>query len=337
MKRIPMLSQLFRKIGKQIGVEVELEPQWGVVGRLTYPNGLRRFFRYTTIDINTMGASEIAKDKSYAKLFMEKEGIPLIPGGCFCSPAWARKIGSKDTEAKALALAKKLKFPVIVKPNSKSQGARVWKVHDQWEFGRAFNDVAQIDNMILVEKFMPGRDYRIVVLDDKVISAYERVPLSVTGDGKSTVMKLLQLKQKQFEKIGRDTCIDMEDLRMIENLRRRGMSRLTVLPRGEHLQLLDNSNLSCGGDSVDVTKTLNREIANLAVRATKVMGLRLCGVDVMLEHGHTVSLLSQAHAIIEINSAPGLDHYAAIGKAQQKVVEELYREVIIAMGKKHTV
>lgn len=100
-----MLSQLFRKIGKQIGVQVDIEPQWGVVGRLTYPNGLRRFFRYTTIDINTMGASEIARDKSYAKMFMEKEGIPLIPGGCFCSPTWARRIrGIADSAARQDAL-----------------------------------------------------------------------------------------------------------------------------------------------------------------------------------------------------------------------------------------
>lgn len=331
--KTPLLGKVLQKIAPRIGAKVDLEPRWGIVGRISYPNGKVRFFRYTTIDINTMGASEIARDKDYAKFFLKMADFNVIPGKGFCSKEWARKIGSRDTEESAFTFAEKLELPVIVKPNSKSQGAGVVKVYTKKEFIKAFRSVSQYDNIVLVEKFIAARDYRIVVLDNKVISAYERIALSVTGNGRSSILGLLKKKQELFNRAGRDTCIKFKEPRMIAKLKKQGLTLSSKPKLGEIIQLLDNANLSTGGDSLDVTEDLHPTIAKLAIDITRKMGLRLCGVDLMLSSGATSTLVAQKYWVIEINSAPGLDHYAAIGKKQQKIVEDLYLEVLKAMAK----
>ena len=331
--RTPLLGKVLQKIAPKIGAKVDIEPQWGIVGRITYPNKRVRFFRYTTIDINTMGASEIARDKDYAKHFLKLADFKVIPGKGFCSKEWAKKIGSKDTEEKAFMFAQKLGFPVIVKPNSKSQGSGVVKVFNKKEFIKAFRAVSRYDNIVLVEKFISAKDYRIVVLDDKVISAYERIPLSVTGDGRTSILGLLRKKQEIFNRTGRDTCIKFKEPRMTAKLQKQGLTLESRPKAGEPVQLLDNANLSTGGDSLDVTETLHKSIKKLAISITKKMGLRLCGVDVLLTKGATEPLDKQQYWVIEINSAPGLDHYAAIGKKQQTIVEKLYLKVLKAMAK----
>ena len=96
--------------------------------------------------------------------------------------------------------------------------------------------------------------------------------------------------------------------------------------------MLPNANLSTGGTSVDVTDFIHPFYNKLAICLTKDMGLRLCGVDLMIVDGD-ITKPSKQWYIIEINSAPGLDHYASIGKKQTKIVEDLYTKVFIAMGK----
>ncbi|MFA4975375.1 MAG: hypothetical protein WC839_02890 [Candidatus Paceibacterota bacterium] len=140
----PLLADLFKKIGKKLGVKVLVEKEYGVVGKISYSNGANRYFRGTTLDINTMGASEIARDKDYAKIFMKQMGYPVIPWKKFYSPIWAFKIKSKQNINKAWQFAKKIGLPVFLKPNSKSQGIGVTKVHTKTEFFKVFKEISRI-------------------------------------------------------------------------------------------------------------------------------------------------------------------------------------------------
>ena len=72
----PLLGQVLQKIAHKIGAVVVMEPEWNIVGQVIFKNGRKRYFRYSSLDINWLGASEIAKDKDYAKLFYERHGIP---------------------------------------------------------------------------------------------------------------------------------------------------------------------------------------------------------------------------------------------------------------------
>lgn len=329
----PLVGRLLQKIAPRIGAVVTMEPKWKIVGQIVYKNGKKRYFRYSSLDLNSLGASEIARDKDYANFFMKAMGYPIIPGGkTFYSDIWGKAIAKtgRDIDA-AYKHALHLGFPVIVKPNGGSQGSGVALVSNKREFYRAMRDIFKRDRIAIVQRPVKGKDYRIVVLDNRVISAYQRIPLNVIGNGTSTIGQLLRKKQKEFVASSRDTKIKIDDPRMLEKLKRQKMNLDSVPKKGERVYLLDNANLSTGGDSVDVTSTMHPEFRRIATRLTKDMGLRLCGVDLMI--ADDITKKPGKYWVLEINSAPGLDHYARSGKAQEKIVEALYLEVLKSMGK----
>ncbi len=322
----PLLGHIIKKIAPKIGAKVLMEPDWGIVGQITYKSGRKRYFRYTSIDANTMGASEVARDKGYANFFMKQMGYRTIPGRTFYSDHWAEVIGSRDNINAGYKYATKIGFPLIVKPNDGSQGNGVALVHNKADYYRAMQAIFKHHRIALVEEYKKGTDYRVVVLDNKVISAYERIPLSVMGDGKSSIEKLLVKKQKVFNKEERDTRIKINDPRIKVKLREQGLNMNSVPVKDRKVFLLDNANLSSGGDSVDVTNEVHPEFKKVAINLTRDMGLRLCGVDLMIDG--SIKDTPKDYWILEINSAPGLDHYAKIGPEQDRIVEDLYLEVL---------
>jgi len=196
-------------------------------------------------------------NKDYSKIIMRDMGYPIIPWRKFYSNSWAEKIGSKQTKEKAWNYAKKLGLPVFLKPNSKSQGVGVVKVYTKEEFFKTFKIIEKIDKVILVEKEIVGNDYRIVVLDNEIISAYQRIPLTIVGDGKHSILKLLKNKQGEFKNAGRDKTFKIDDDRLRLTLKRERLNFKSILDCGFSLQLLANANLSTGGTSVDVTKDIH--------------------------------------------------------------------------------
>jgi len=322
------IGRILQKIAPLIGATVLIEPEYRIVIQITFKSGKRIYFRYNTTDLNPMGASEIARDKDYSYFFMGAMGYRTVPGSkTFYSPTWATAIREPSRNIDAgYAHARKLGFPVFVKPNSGSQGVGVSLVHSRREFYWAMRNVFKSDRIALVQKPVHGKDYRLVVLDRKVVSVYERIPLNVIGNGTSTIRQLLGAKQKKFIASSRDTQIKTDDPRIGIKLAHQGLSFKSRPTHGKQIFLLDNANLSTGGDSVDVTERVHPEFRRLAVKLTRDMGLRLCGVDIMVDGD--ISQKPESYWIIEINSAPGLDHYAKLGKAQTQIVEDLYLEVL---------
>lgn len=327
-KEMLVLGKMLQKIAPKIGATIVLEPTWGIVGQITFKDGRRSYFRYNTLDLNPVGSSEVARDKDYANFFIKKLGYPVVPNSrTFFSEDWARAIHCRRRGIDAaFCHARKIGFPVIVKPNSGSQGVGVTLVHNKTEFYRAMRFIFKRDRVGLVQSQVIGKDYRVVVLDQKIISAYERIPLNVIGDGKSTIIQLLRKKQRQFIASSRDTNIKMNDPRIKEKIRRQGLSFETVPAKNQQIFLLDNANLSSGGSSIDVTKKVHPDFQKIAIAITKEMGLRLCGVDLIIQGD--ISQAPRTFFVIEINSAPGLDHYVQMGRAQEKIVEDLYLQVL---------
>lgn len=328
-----VLGRLLQEIAPSIGASVLLEPEWGIAGQIVFRSGKKSYFRYNTLDLNPIGASDIAKDKDYANFFMAYLGYPIVPcSKTFFSREWASMIGAeKRSIDDAYAYAKEIGFPVIVKPNSGSQGSGVALVRTKKDLYAALRFVFKNDRIALVQKPVYGRDYRIVVLDDEIISAYERIPLSVTGDGHSSIERLLLRKQEAFLEDDRDTQLRCDDPRIARKLKHQSLSFRSVLPEGKKLFLLDNANLSTGGESDDVTSVIHPEFQKIAVRLTKDMGLRLCGVDLMVQGG--IDEEPGTYWVLEINAAPGLDHYAKSGKQQEEIVESLYRKVLMSLDR----
>jgi D-alanine-D-alanine ligase-like ATP-grasp enzyme len=329
----PILVTLIKKLAPKIGATVLIEPEWEIAGQIRFKNGRTRYVRYSTLDLNPVGASDIAKDKDYANFFMRAMGYPTIPGKTFFSKAWAKAIGSRRSIDAGYRYAKQLGFPVIVKPNSGSQGCGVALVRTRAQFYRAMRQIFLQDRVALVQTPVLGKDYRIIVLDGKIISAYERSPLSVTGNGRSTIAQLLNKKQRSFVASSRDTRIKTDDPRITEKLATQGKTMAYVPTRNEQVFLLDNANLSSGGESRDVTTAMHTNFQDIATRLTKDMGLRFCGVDLMIEGD--IANPPKRYWVIEINAAPGLDHYANSGTGQKQVVEKMYLHVLKSLETDH--
>jgi D-alanine-D-alanine ligase-like ATP-grasp enzyme len=330
MKR-SFATPILTRLARRAGVKVNVEPRFGWAGQVVLPSGAKRYFRGTNFDLNGQGAAEIAKDKDYAYYFLSTMGYPVIEGRAFFSPEWARMIKKRSSIREAYRYARHLGFPVIVKPNSLSQGSGVAKVHNQREFLQAVRAICKKDRVFLVQREVSGHDHRVVVLDGVVISAYERLPLQVIGDGVHTIAQLLVRKQVQFERSGRDTVIKQNDFRITNHLKRNGFSKRSVPARGEIVQLLDNRNLSSGGDAVDVTDRIHPSFRRLCTKLARDMGLRYCGVDLMVD-----GELSQPVGrfwVIEVNAAPGIDNYAHVGAKQQQIVAKMYLQVLKALAK----
>ncbi len=321
----PMLAAIVMEVAAQMGATVVLDPIWKYAGQITFASGKRAYFRGSSLDINPHGASEIAKDKDYSALFMRQMGFPVVDGRTFFSDEWAEAIGSDQTMDAAIVAAQETGYPLIIKPNSASQGRGVFAIDSEAELRSALIECFTLDRVVLLQPLIRGRDYRVVVLGDEVISAYERVPLNVCGDGSSTIEELLNAKAVTLQRErGRACKVPFGDIRMTARLGRDGY-KFTSVPRdGEIVYLLDHANLSSGGDAIDVTGAVSRAIEKLCVTVTAAMGLRLCGVDLILEGD--VATAASAH-ILEVNSSPGLDNYAAIGSEQHTRVINLYAKI----------
>ncbi len=333
--RLPYLTKLIIKLALKIGARVIVEPEWGVVAQIIYSNGIVRSLRMYSLDLNHIASADIACDKDYAKFFMKKLGYPVAEGKTILKDSWAKAVKSNRKVPYAIKYAKKLGYPVIVKPNSKSQGTDVFLASSKKEVVFTLRKIFESDKIAIVERYLPGKDYRIVVLDKEIISAYERVPLSVMGDGKHSILSLLKQKQKSFISSQRDTKINFDDSRIKMKLHRLKYSLKSILPKGKQVFLLDNANLSTGGDSLDMTNTIHKNFKKIAIELTRKMGLRMAGVDIMVTEGDIAKNPKDcSYYIIEINAAPGLDHYITTGAIQRKNVEAMYLKVLKALGKK---
>jgi D-alanine-D-alanine ligase-like ATP-grasp enzyme len=334
-RKLPYLTELIKKLAPKIGARIVVEPEWGIASQIIYKNGVVRSLRMYTLDLNHIASADIARDKDYAKFFMRQKGYPVAEGKTVFTNNWAKAVKSNRVISYGINYAKKLGYPVIVKPNSKSQGFGVALVANKKELVSSLKEIFKHDKIAIIERYLPGHDYRIVVLDGEIISAYERIPLSVVGDGKSSILSLLKKKQIIFNKTNRDTKINFSDPRIKIKLRKQSLSLVSVLKKGVKISLLDNANLSTGGDSNDVTQTINPQFVKIAKNLTKDMGLRMAGVDIMVTNGDiTKNPINCKYYIIEINAAPGLDHYVTTGIVQKKKVETMYLKVLKALGKK---
>lgn len=322
------IADLLRRLAPQIGAAVHLEPEHERIGYLTFADGSRSFFRDNRFSLNDVGSVRVAQDKDYSTYFLRHFGYRVPKGITFWEKRrfqGARKRRSIDD---ALRFASRVKYPVFVKPNDRSQGAGVAKVWDASGLRKAAAAVFALSDVAVVQEAVRGRDYRIVVLEGQVISAYERRPLQITGDGTSTVRQLLEARQQQYLQQGRDTTIRI-DARIKANLQRSGLRLSSILPRNRTVKLHDIANLSTGGDAIDITNTLHPTFAKLATSVAKDLCLRICGVDLIAPDA--TKPLSQ-YAILEVNSAPGLDHYALPdAKAQEQLVDQLYLKLLRAL------
>ncbi|MBX9809921.1 cyanophycin synthetase, partial [Candidatus Gracilibacteria bacterium] len=320
------------EIAPEIGAKIWIEEEYGYVGEIIFKNGRKHLFKKANFNVNPHASVEIVKDKGYTSQFLRRYGYSVAEGQTFFSEGLNQYLSIQRNIDDGWKYIESIGVPVIIKPNNLSQGVGVQKIENKDEYYDAARKILDMCPVMIIEKSHTGKDYRVVVFDGQIISAYMRIPLSITGDGQSPISELIDQKEIEIRSKGRNVLIDTSDPRIIIKLEKQGLNIGTIIEKGQTIFLLDNANLSTGGESIDVTGTIHPDFQQIAINATKDMGLRLCGVDFMTNNIELPLSENPNYIIIELNSAPGLAHYNSAGETQKKHVKELYKKILIFLS-----
>ncbi len=260
-------------------------------------------------DLPSCISVDIVSNKDLTKRILSDYMIPVPEGEVSYS------------EEGAVYTAHKIGFPVVVKPLDSNQGKGVAvNLRDENEVCIAFNEAKKFSKAVLIEKYVKGKDYRILVVGGKVSAASERRAPYVTGDGVHNISELVEIENSSDLR-GTDhekplTKIKLDDLAK-KVLRGQGLDEYYIPMADEIVYLRYNSNISTGGTARDCTEEVHPYNQELAVKAAKVLGLDIAGVDICCED-ISENLSNQNGAIIEVNAAPGLRMhiYPSVGKSR---------------------
>src|SRR5471032_2542604 len=258
-------------------------------------------------------AEAIAQDKELTKKLLDSAGVPVPQG---------RVVIDADD---AWAAACEIGLPVVVKPKDGNQGKGVTvNVTTREQLTAGFIAAQEFRDDILVERYLPGHDFRLLVIGNKMVAAARRDPPQVVGDGQHTVRQLVdQVNQDPRRGSGHATSltkIRFDDI-ALASLAKQGYVADSIPPVGQRVILRNNANLSTGGSATDVTIDVHPEVAARAVAAAHMVGLDICGVDVVAD-SVLKPLEEQNGGIVEVNAAPGLRMHLAPSFGRPRPVGE---------------
>jgi cyanophycin synthetase len=242
-------------------------------------------------------AESIAQDKELTKTLLHAAGVPVPIG----RPA----LNAED----AWAAACEIGGPVVVKPQDGNQGKGVAvNLITREQVETAYAVAVQVSDEVLVERYIPGHDYRMLVIGNKLIAAARREPPQVIGDGVRSVRQLVELVNSDPRRgVGHATSltkIRFDDI-ALARLATEGLTAESVPAKGTRVVLRNNANLSTGGTATDVTDDVHPDFAARAVAAAQTIGLDIAGVDIVCD-SVLRPLEDQGGGIVELNAAPGL-------------------------------
>lgn len=279
----------------------------------------RRFLQAAVTDGTSLISTEILQDKDQTKKILRKFSIPA-PRGVLVESR--RELPEK---------IKGLRFPLVVKPFDGHHGKGVeLDLRTAKELRSAFLRARKYSDRILIEEMCRGKDYRVLVVDGKVVAAAERRPPHVEGNGFSTIQTLIEaLNTDPRRGVGHEnflTRVEIDDV-LTEHLAKRNLSLAHVPAKNEIVVLRGNSNLSSGGTAHDVTESMHPEVRALCERTARLLNIDICGIDLI---HHDLSLpVARGLQVIEVNAGPGLRMHLqpATGAAQpvaEKILDMLY-------------
>lgn len=256
----------------------------------------RRILAAETDRTSAVG-QEIAQDKELTRMLLRSAGVASAQG---------RPVTSLDD---ACAAAEEIGFPVVVKPQFGNQGRGVAaRLMTREQVAAAYEPALREGGPVLVEKYAPGNDYRVLVVGGRVVAAARREPAHVVGDGVHTVAQLVDIVNqdpRRGEHHGTVLSrIHLDDI-ALSVLAEQGMSPESVPATGVVVSIRRNANLSTGGTAIDVTDRVHPEVAARAVEAARVIGLDIAGIDI-LATDISRPLEEQGAIVVEVNASPGL-------------------------------
>src|SRR5699024_10581634 len=251
------------------------------------------FFR-TRGDLVSNEAVEKGSEKDDTKILLEKAGVPVPKGKGFDPEA---------TNQEIIDYSKELGYPLVLKPTNASLGnGVVTNIRNDEDLMKALHYVRhELDYPeIIVEQYVVGKEYRVYVVGDKVIAVYNRVPANITGDGVHTIEELIELKNSIRKQNARlNSCLIYIDVEILDFIQEAGYTLQSVPEKGELIYLRQKTNVSSGGDQVDVKDTLPNKYKQVAIDALKAIpNFDHGGVDIIVNEGNDVDA---SVVVLELN------------------------------------
>lgn len=270
-------------------------------------------------------AVEISCDKEDTHNMLNDLGLPVPQQRLVYSPA------------EAIRVAKRIGYPVVVKPLDGNHGRGVSiNLTEDAQIEVAFHEAkAQSKSRgILVEQYITGMDHRMLVVNGELVAVAKRVPGHVVGDGKHTIAELVEIVNQDprrgigHEKVLTNLELDSQAERLMADA---GVTAETVLPAGETFYLRSTANLSTGGTAIDMTDVCHPDNRDMAERTIKAVGLDVGGVD-FLTQDITKSYKDIGGAIVEVNAAPGFRMHVAPSEGQPRDVAGKVIDMLFPKG-----
>ncbi len=281
-------------------------------------------FRATMTDRTSSIAVDLASNKDETKRMLKDAAIPVAKGVCISNP--------DDLED----AVKSVGFPLVFKPldGNHGKGASI-NVKTMEEAIEAFAHAKKYSRKIIIEKFITGYDFRVLVINNRFIAAALREPAHVIGDGKSTIQQLIDKENLDprrgygHENVLTEISVDRETL---EQLAKKEYNLETVLKKDEHCYLKGTANLSTGGTSTDVTDIVHPHNIFICERISRVIGLDICGIDIMASN-LSEPLEITGGVVLEVNAAPGFRMHLAPAKGLPRNVAAPVIDMLYPTGK----
>ncbi len=269
-------------------------------------------------------AVDIACNKEETKSMLDAASIPVAKGGiCY------------DEEDLEITI-KKIGYPIVLKPLDGNHGKGVSINVTNWEDaleGLAF--AKKYSRRVIVERFVSGFDFRVLVIDNKMVAAAQRVPANIVGDGKQTIQQLIDQTNNDprrgygHEKVLTEITVDRDTMDLLE---KKNYTLESIPANNEIVYLKSTANLSTGGTSIDVTEMVHPENIFLAERISRVIGLDICGIDIMAKN-LTQPLKENGGVILEVNAAPGFRMHLAPSEGLPRNVAAPVIDMLYPPGK----
>lgn len=269
--------------------------------QLGYGNKQRRFQTAVT-DRTSSVAESISDDKDLTKMMLSSVGVPVPEG---------RPVTDAED---AWAAAVELGGAVVVKPRDADHGDGITlNLKTREHVLAAYNEARNFSSQVMVERYAPGAHHRLLVIGDRVVAAARRDSAHVIGDGRRTVLELIEHVNLDPRR-GTDASSPLKKVVLdpiaLEVLAEQGFDPQSVPPDGLRVFIRRNSHMKDGGDNVDVTDLVHPEVAARALDAVRVIGLDLAGLDVVAEDiGRPLE--EQGGVILEVNANPWLRQHLA--------------------------
>ncbi len=295
--------------------------------QLGYGVNQQRF--QATITGNTSSiAVDIACNKELTKRMLHDAAIPVPMGDLIVD------------EEELQSVIKKIGYPIVIKPldGNHGKGSSI-NVNDWVSSVTGLEHAQQYSRKVIVEKYITGYDFRVLVINNKMVAAARRVPAHVVGDGESNLEQLIEKENKDprrgygHENVLTEITVDKDTLELLEKLQ---YTLETIPQKGEVVYLKSTANLSTGGTSIDVTDMVHPENITMAERISKIIGLDVCGIDIMAEN-LTQPLKESGGAIIEVNAAPGFRMHLAPSEGLPRNVAAPVVDMLYPQGKPFTI